>query len=127
MSIETRLHEEIEDELTQLGKIEVGTEPYKTTVDGVVKLYDKAIELKKLNLEMQDRDEAREMERNLKLQQMEEDRKDRIVKNCISVAGIVVPIGVTIWGTLKSFQFEKDGTITTIMGRGFINKLLPKK
>lgn len=127
MSIEKRLHEEIEDELTQLGKIEVGTEPYKTTVDGVVKLYDKAIELKKLNLEMQDREEARESEMNFKMQQMEEDRKDRFVKNCLSVAGIVVPVGVTIWGTLKSFQFEKDGTITTIMGRGFINKLLPKK
>ena len=61
------------------------------------------------------------------LAQLESERKDRIIKNCISIAGIIIPVIVTIWGTKKSFEFEKEGTITTIMGRGFINKLLPKK
>ena len=58
---------------------------------------------------------------------MEEEKKDRLVKNCISIGGIVLPVAVTIWGTLKSLKFEESGTVTTIMGRGFINKLLPKK
>ena len=29
--------------------------------------------------------------------------------------------------TLTSLKFEEEGTVTTIVGRGFVNKLLPKK
>ena len=59
--------------------------------------------------------------------QMEEEKKDRWIKNGLAAAGIIIPTLVTIWGTVKSIKFEETGTITTIMGRGFINKLLPKK
>ena len=58
---------------------------------------------------------------------MEEDRKDRRFKNGIALGGIVLPLAVTIWGTLKTLKFEEEGTVTTMMGRGFINKLIPKK
>lgn len=68
-----------------------------------------------------------EFEQKLKIHQIEEDRIDRWIKNGIAIAGIILPIGLTVWGTYKSFEFEKDGTITTIMGRGYINKLIPKK
>ena len=64
---------------------------------------------------------------DFKQKQIEEERKDRLIRNCISAAGIVIPSLITIWGTLKTFKFEEDGTITTVMGRGFINKLLPTK
>ena len=116
MGIETQMHVVIQEELEKLKVMEIGTEEYKTTVDGVTKLVDRAIEMERLNNEIT----AGAVTRG-------DDRIDKIVKNCISVAGIVIPTIVTIWGTLKSFKFEQEGTITTIMGRGFINKLLPKK
>ena len=59
--------------------------------------------------------------------QIDDERNDRLVKNVLSGLGIALPLLVTIWGTCKSIQFEKDGTFTTIMGRGFVQKLLPKK
>lgn len=127
MKIETLLHDEIKSELEELKKIELGSEKYKVTVDGLTKLVDKAIEMDKLNIEVQEKVESRENDNDLKLKQMEEERKDRFVRNGIAVAGIVIPTIVTIWGTIKTIEFEKEGTITTIMGRGFINKLLPKK
>lgn len=70
---------------------------------------------------------ARAVDYDLKKTQADEDRKGRIWRDAISIAGIVVPTWLTIWGTKKSFEFEKEGTITTIMGRGFIGKLLHKK
>ena len=127
MRIETKLHEEIAKELEELGKMQLGTEEYKGTVDGITKLMDRAIDIERLDMEAQDKVEARNTDEDLKLKQMRDDNKDRIVKNLISVMGVVVPTVVTIWGTIKSIEFEKEGTITTIMGRGFINKLLPKK
>ena len=126
-NIETLLHEEIQDGFDALSKMERGTETHKTTVDEVAKLFDKAIEIEKLEMEAKEREKAREIEASLKRAQMEEDRKDRRVKNGIAIGGIVLPLAVTIWGTFKTFRFEETGTVTTIMGRGFINKLIPKK
>ena len=119
MSVKTLLCDEVKSELQIMNDVEAGSDKHKQTADIAVKLIDRWIELERLELSGN--------ELRLKLQQMEEDKKDRFVKNCIAVAAIVVPVGVTIWGTLKSFEFEKEGTITTMMGRGFINKLLPKK
>ena len=123
MKIKETLYKEIEDELQALNEIEVGTDEYKSSVDGVTKLLDRAIEIEKHEAEMKER-EAERIAKNI---QTAEEQKDRVVKNYIAAGGIVLPLLVTIWGTLKSFKFEKDGTVTTIMGRGFINKLLPKK
>ena len=126
-NIETLLHEEIQDGFDALSRMERGTETHKTTVDEVAKLFDKAIEIEKLEIEAKEREKAREIEASLKRAQMEEDRKDRRVKNGIAIGGIVLPLAVTIWGTFKTFRFEETGTVTTMMGRGFINKLIPKK
>lgn len=123
MKIKETLYKEIEDELQALNEIEVGTDEYKSSVDGVTKLLDRAIEIEKHEAEMKER-EAERIAKNI---QVAEEQKDRVVKNYISAGGVVLPLLVTIWGTLKSFKFEQDGTVTTIMGRGFINKLLPKK
>jgi hypothetical protein len=83
--------------------------------------------MEKLGAEREDRIVNQKNDEEFKRKQFEEEQLDRWIRNGIAVAGIVIPTLVTIWGTKKSFEFEKDGTITTIMGRGFINKLLPKK
>ena len=127
MSIETLLNDEIKSEFEELKKLEVGTEQYKASVDGLTKLVDRAIEFEKIDAERTEKQLDRGFEADFKLQQAEDERKDRKLKNGISVAGIVIPIVVTIWGTLKTLKFEETGTVTTIMGRGFIQKLLPKK
>ena len=127
MNIETLLNDEIKSELDLLKDMEVGSDDYKMTVDGLVKLMDRASEIEKINIEHEEKSSDREADTDIKLAQMEEDKKDRFVRNLISVAGILIPTAVTIWGTLKSLKFEQEGTVTTIMGRGFINKLLPKK
>ena len=127
MKIDTLLHEEIQNEFGELKRLAVGTEEYKITVDGITKLMDRAIEIDKLENDHKEKVANRESEMDLKIQQMEDEKKDRRIKNFIAVFGIGVPTLLTIWGTKKSIQFEKEGTFTTIMGRGFINRLLPKK
>lgn len=127
MEIKTILLEEIEDELNDLAGLDLGSDEYKAGVDGVAKLMDRAIEMEKIERESKDKVDERENENQYRKNQDKLETRDRLIKNCIAVAGIVIPTVVTIWGTNKSLKFEEDGTITTIMGRGFINKLLPKK
>ena len=126
-NIRTYLDEEIEDEIKELSGLELGSESYKAAVDGVAKLMDRKIEMEKLEFEHAEQVKTREYEEATKRMQSYEDRKDRIIKDTITVAGFVIPSVITIWGTIKSLKFEEEGTVTTIMGRGFIQKLLPRK
>lgn len=113
------LETEVQREIEQLKKMEVCDESYKDAVDGITKLTDRLIEIEKVQNEVSDKE--------IKLKEMEDERKDRLIKNCLTGASIVTGIGLTVWGTIKSLKFEEEGTVTTIVGRGFINKLLPKK
>ena len=127
MKVETMLHDEILNEFEELKKLEVGSDGYRAAVDGISKLLDRAIEYDKLDAECNERSLNRGFEEDYKLQLAEDEKRDRRIKNGVTIAGIVIPSIITIWGTIKSLNFEKEGTVTTIMGRGFINKLLPKK
>jgi hypothetical protein len=126
-NIENLLDDEIVEEFKCLKGIDVGTEPYKTAVEGIVKLMDRSAEIAKVNIEREEKARQTERDENFKKLQMVHEERDRLIKNCIAVAGIIIPSVITVWGTIKSIKFEETGTITTIMGRGFINKLLPKK
>lgn len=127
MNIDTMLREEIATELEKLNDMEKGSDEYKVTVDGVTKLMDRVIEMEKVDNDAKEKAEARMRDDAIELQKLEDDRKDRIVKNVIGAAGVVLPLIVTIWGTKVSLKFEETGTITTQMGRGFIQRLFPKK
>lgn len=124
---ETLLDVEIGAEFETLSGMEAGTEKYKTTVDGLTKLLDRKIEICKFESEKEEKAKDREIETSLKLAQMEGERRDRIIKNVLTGVSVIGGIMLTVWGTKASFKFEEEGTITTTVGRGFINRLLPKK
>lgn len=142
--IKELLDTEISNELSNLGDLERGSETYKVAVDGITKLMDKRIEMEKLERDTQAKDKDREIESKKaegdltdkaksreidekKLAQIANEKNDQLFKNGIAIAGIVIPSMITIWGTFKTLKFEETGTVTTIMGRGFVNKLIPKK
>lgn len=130
MEIENILEKEIRNEFLALEGQGVGTEEYKTSVEGVTKLLDRYIETKKINIEQQERIENREFENDLKLKQMKDDKIDRWVKNGLTGAGILLPLVVGSVGAILTFKFEEEGTITSSVGRGFtnfVNKLIFKK
>lgn len=116
MSMVTKLNVEIEEKFDELAKLDPTTKEYSAAVDSVTKLMDRAIEIEKL--------ESSETQNE---KQMEEDRKSRLVKNCIDVGSVVLPLAVTIWGAKASFKFEETGTITTSVGRKFMDKIISWK
>lgn len=125
--VETLLEEEITREFKVLSDLETGTVEYKTTVDGLDKLMGRAIEIDAEKAARKEKRESTNSENYYRTQQLEADDKDRLVKNVLSAVSIIGGFALTVWGTKTSIKFEETGTITTIMGRGFINKLLPKK
>lgn len=123
----TMLDGEIASELEELQKMELGTDSYKSTVDGITKLMDRSIELKRIETEEQQKDFDREVEAEFKAIQIKSEKRDSMIKNVLTFAGIVIPAALTVWGTVKSLKFEETGVFTSTVSKGFINKLLPKK
>ena len=127
MDVKDLLTNEIEKLIKSLEGMEVDSDEYKATSDVIVKLTGKLNEMDQINYEYWDKKESREKDSELKLKQLNSEKRDRIVKNVLTAISILGGFALTVWGTKASFEFEKEGSITTIMGRGFINNLLPKK
>lgn len=96
MNIEELYVKEISTDFELLDELEVQSEEYGKAVDGIAKLTDKLIELRKLNIEQQ---------------QMEDERKDRKVKNRLGIANLAVPTCVTGIGMVLILIYESKGTI----------------
>lgn len=122
MNYESELNGIIARQITEIDRLEVGSEQYKVAVDGVCKLIDKSVEVRKIRVSKLDRDD----ERIIKLEQMKNDKKERKIQMFINIGGIIIPVIVTVWGTFKTFEFEREGTVTTILGRKFIQNLFKK-
>ena len=138
MDIENLLYDEIETDFEKLRTEDMEPEKRKATVDELTRLMDRAIEMKKLENDYNEKVAARESEEKAKaetrlseqtieLQKLEEDKKDRIVRNIISGAGVILPLLVTIWGTKVSMEFERSDSFTTNAGRNFVNSLFRRK
>lgn len=127
METEKLLHDEIHDELEKLSSMEIGSNEYESTVNGVTKLLDRAIEIDKMNLDAKERELNRINEEAYRKKQLDIDRKDRWIKSGIALATTLGTFALYKWGLINTFQFEKEGTITTSIGRGLINSIIPKR
>lgn len=148
-TIETLLEEEIREDLKGLKNVELGSEEYKNTVPELTKLLDRAIELKKIDVDVQEKAKNRDNEREIKLEsirlehdlgkhermnemrlkeeQFKEEKKHKWIDRVLQGLAIVVPVLATVWGVNRTLKFDETETITSSMGRGFVNNLLPKK
>lgn len=128
MSLKTWLTDEIKSEMTELNKMELGSAEYQSTIDGVAKLADRVIELEKADADERAKELDSAFDRDYKRAQLKAEKTDNNLRNGIAIGSIIVTSIITVWGTITSFKFEETGhVVTTIMGKGFINKLLPRK
>lgn len=127
MGIKNILWDEIEKEVKELSKMQVGTDQYKVTVDGIARLSDKIIELEKLESENAAKDFenfVRTEEQELKREQLKSEKRDRAVKNVITVGTAVLSVAVYALAFIASTNFEREGSFTTEGGKNSIRQLL---
>ena len=127
MGIKNILQEEIEKELKELSRMQIGTEQYKITVDGITRLSDRIIELEKLESENAVKDFeniVRTEEQDLKREQLKSEKRDRAIKNIITVGTAVLSVAVYALAFIASTNFERDGSFTTEGGKNSIRQLL---
>ena len=80
--IKSLLKKEIEAEFLELEKIQIGTDDYKTSVDGITKMIDKSIEISKMEADIDSKKEALYAETDLELKKQKNGM--RLIKNVSS-------------------------------------------
>lgn len=121
--VEDMLRKEIERELEEISKMTPGTDEHRVACSSVQGLIDRAKELEEFGVKCQNEERNRKDDNDFKQKQFEADEKDKKTRNWLTAAGIVVPAGISVWGVLKSLKFEETGTITTLVGRNFFQKI----
>lgn len=114
MSIKNQLSEEIMDQLTEVHKIDVGTDESRTAINGLSILIDKFNDMERLEIEK----EKIENENFKTLNEIE----DRKMKNKITICTAGVGAGITIIMGLLAYVYEERGTITSKAGKRFIDR-----
>ena len=128
MSIKNNLIEEFEDEMKGLRTLQLGSEEYKATVDSVTKLADRIIEIEKIEKDAKSKDVERESNDYLKMKQMEDDKKDRQVRNGIEFVKVGGGLLAACVAFVLSMKFEEDGKLfSTEGGRSALRQLLKFK
>lgn len=127
MSVKRILEEEIKNELENLGRETIGSDNYKANVEGVTKLLDKKIELEKLEAESKDKIESRNIEIEMKLQQMKDEKKDRLIRHGVTIGTFVGSCVMYGLAFVASTNFEREGTFTTEGGRNALRNLMKLK
>ena len=120
---------EVNAKMEELEYLEPHSDEYKAAVDSLTKLTDRILEFEKLELDETKTQINRQIEYeklDVEEEKVANEKRDNKIKNWLTAAGIVVPTGLAVWGTFKSIKFEETGTITTIAGRNFFNKLFKK-
>lgn len=135
-------------QLKMMEDMVVGSDEYKSAVDSLTKMVDRMNEIDKIDLQYHQREderaqsrqdytlkkvqladeaESRDKEYKLREKQMADEKKDRRVQHGLTILSIGTNCLLVVWGVYKTFKFEETGTVSSPLGRGFINKLLPMK
>ncbi len=133
-NINELLDEEIVTEIQNLSEMEDGTDEKSQAIDNLTKLHKLRIEEIKCRLDAEEKNNRRIMEQEeinnddkIKLEQINEQIKDRYFRLGISVGELLIPlIFYGIW-MKKGFKFEETGTYTSKTFTGLINRFKPTK
>ena len=141
VSLEDKLERQVENGLNKMNNSDTGSEEYKATAELTLKCIDKLIDIQRTNnrleqeIEKQEKEiELKERELIIKEEEIKEQKKDRKVKNVITVCGVVIPALITVKElnlskkiALAAFEFEKEGTVTSLMGRQALMRFIPRR
>lgn len=112
--------EEVNNQITELGSMELGSEAYVETVRGISALTKDITDLEKIDLEQERiRNEHEENMNRIENERKakEKEMKDQKAKNWLTALGIAVPMGGAIWGTIYTWAKEQEGINASEAGR----------
>lgn len=123
MSIDKAMYDEVLNELKEVGKMKLGSEEHVKTVDVINSMCDRLLESQKLDYEKK-RLEIEERKTLIEAARHESEKKDRAIKNGITIGATLLYAGINIGAFVASIRFEQGYTHTTDAGKSSSRALL---
>ena len=117
--IDELLAEEIRNEIEGLSDFESGSEEKLKAIKGIAELYKLKIDEYRASAEAIDKEERRKSEDSLKSVELDDNKKDRLIRVCLAGAELVL--------MRRGLKFEETGTFTSTTFRGLFNRFRPTK
>ena len=117
MSVYRSMYEEVESNIGDIGKMELGSEQHIATVNCVNSMIDRLNECDKIKNE----------ERKIDIEEtrLASDQRGRLALNVITVTTTVAYVAVHVWTVLSDRKFESEGFMhTSEAGRSSRRSLL---
>ena len=90
---------------------------YKAQLNRVNEIEKRLTDMEKTEIEVEERAAGRDIEENLKIQQMEVDEKNQKSKNRIEIAKIAVPTTAAVVMGLIAMVYEKTDIMSSTTGK----------
>lgn len=126
------LDEVIETEIRNLEYLEPGSQEKAAAVNTLATLHKLRIEEIKVEADADERDARlegeeidRERDEKLKQRQFKDGKIDRYVRLAASVAELVVPLMFYATWMKMGFEFEKEGTFTSLTFKNLLSRFRP--
>lgn len=124
MNVKTLLEGEIEKRFEELDEIRSDADGDEAALNKITKLLDRKIEMDRVEIERIDKINNKELEYDLKMCQMKEEKTTRWTRDITNWVNLGLGAGMFIWGTIASINFEREGTFTTTAGRNNVKRVL---
>ncbi len=82
--------------------------------------YDKSVKELELKKQLSENDDK------FKSKQLTTDQKNELIRNGIAVGTFLISTTVSIFTIVKTFRFDEESSVTSTMGRGVLNGVVPK-
>lgn len=99
----------------KIENLDVKDEGYELLLEERDKIRNELIKLEQANLDVE-----------LKKSQIEAEDKREKIRNGITIGTFAITTGVSIWTVIKTFNFDRDATITSTLGRTSISNAVSK-
>lgn len=113
--IKETLWKDYEKVNSQINSLEVGNENYKLLLEEEDKIRNELIKL-----------ELADIEAETKKSQIEAEDRREIIRNRITIGTFGVSTVISVLALYKTFKFDESSTVTSTLGRGILNGVVPK-
>ena len=117
------LENEIQERLKELKHFDVESQEYGKAIEALEKLMQQHVDLIKADND----NENKKVELQQLTLQNRGMRRNNWLTAAVTIGTTLAGIGLTVWGTYETMDFEVDHSITSSAGKGFMGRLFAKK
>ena len=126
-NINKLLNEEIEARLSEIQRLEIGTDAMSSAVDDLKSLYELQMTEFKNEWEFQEKYETRSNEEKFRNEQLKVQIIDNVCRLVVQTAGIIIPVIFYTKWMKEGFNFEETGVYTSSTFRNLWSRFRPEK